>query len=314
MNRYSEALEFVHKNSTALFSLDLSDPWNDSANEWSSFQQKHPVYQRITRQVLECIGLREGSRVLEFGCGPGLTSIEVVNRLGVSGALVAMDASPQMVSLAKQNLKGCPGATATVGDARLPLFGPCAFSQNTRHQFDVVLVLFAFHEMTDQSSASDLIASWAQAYLRPDGRAVVVLHNGVLSDIATPPGFPRRWPDPLRDDLEKLCRLAFGPVALKPAPVKLNVSAIKNDLERRGFSVRRTDLAPVGRTMSDRIDMWRVPAILNSLVDLKTVPYKKCQPILEQVGNDVYGKNTMPTTVVILEVAGGSAEETRPSR
>src|SRR5690349_19154631 len=41
-----------------------------------------------------------GERVLEIGCGPGTTAVELAERVGPSGEVVAVDISPAMVAAA----------------------------------------------------------------------------------------------------------------------------------------------------------------------------------------------------------------------
>lgn len=50
------------------------------------------------RQVVDALPLRPGLRVIEIGCGPGATAIEVARRVGPAGHVLAVDRSATATS------------------------------------------------------------------------------------------------------------------------------------------------------------------------------------------------------------------------
>ena len=63
--------------------------WSHGARDWASFVEPH--YQSFYQAVYGRLGITEGTRVLDVGCGPGGAALLASGR----GALVAgLDASP----------------------------------------------------------------------------------------------------------------------------------------------------------------------------------------------------------------------------
>ena len=72
--------------------------------------------------VHEALGARPGERILDAGCGPGFYVSETLERVGPEGAVVGVDASPQMLGLAAKRSEGRPNVSFHEGDvAALPV-------------------------------------------------------------------------------------------------------------------------------------------------------------------------------------------------
>lgn len=69
-----------------------------------------------TRRMLDAARIKPGSRVLDIGTGTGDTALLAAERVGSSGQVIAVDASPAMV---EQSLNNMRGAGATNVDVRL---------------------------------------------------------------------------------------------------------------------------------------------------------------------------------------------------
>jgi tRNA (cmo5U34)-methyltransferase len=140
-------------------------------------------------------------RVLDLGTGTGETARGVLARLPTA-ALVAVDASPEMVALAAEAF---PGADVRVGrlEDDLPA-GP----------FDVVTSALAVHHLPPEGK-QDLFRRVAAA-LAPGGRFVladvVVPEDPDDAVTAMEPGVDR--PDPLADQLGWLTEAGLSPTVV----------------------------------------------------------------------------------------------------
>ncbi|MEA2330954.1 MAG: hypothetical protein QOH58_1092 [Thermoleophilaceae bacterium] len=77
---------------------------------------------RRRKLVHEALGAAPGERVLDAGCGPGFYVAELLDRVGPEGAVVGVDASPQMLALAAKRSEGRPNVAFHEGDvASLPV-------------------------------------------------------------------------------------------------------------------------------------------------------------------------------------------------
>ena len=82
--------------------------WGHRAQDWATYQEASiaPVFDA----VLERTGVREGTRLLDIGCGAGLAAAKA----SALGAVVAgLDASSAMIDIARSRL---PAADFRVGD------------------------------------------------------------------------------------------------------------------------------------------------------------------------------------------------------
>lgn len=91
----------------------------------------------LADRLVDLVEVRRGMRALDVGCGPGVLTARLVDRLGAD-RVVALDPSPPFVAAARAR---CPGADVRQGTAeQLP------FDDGS---FDVVLANLVVHFMSD---------------------------------------------------------------------------------------------------------------------------------------------------------------------
>ncbi len=59
----------------------------------------------VRTRTIAMLGLRRGDRVLDVGCGTGLSFSLIRERIGSSGELIGVDLSPHMLSLARERVR-----------------------------------------------------------------------------------------------------------------------------------------------------------------------------------------------------------------
>lgn len=91
----------------------------------------------LADQLVELAGVRRGMRALDVGCGPGVLTSRLVDRLG-AGNVAALDPSPPFVAAARDR---CPGVDVREGRAEDLPFEDGAF--------DLALASLVVHFMTD---------------------------------------------------------------------------------------------------------------------------------------------------------------------
>jgi len=91
----------------------------------------------LADQFVELAGVRPGMRALDVGCGPGILTSRLVDRLGAEH-VVALDPSPSFVAAARER---CPGVDVRQGTAeQLP---------DADGAFDIALANLVVHFMSD---------------------------------------------------------------------------------------------------------------------------------------------------------------------
>jgi arsenite methyltransferase len=116
---------------------------------------------RRRRLVRVALAARPGERVLDVGCGPGFFCAELLEELGSSGAVTGVDASPQMLELARRRCASHDNAEFQEADATsLPVDDA---------GFDGALCVQVLEYVREYPTALGEL----HRALRPGGRAVV---------------------------------------------------------------------------------------------------------------------------------------------
>ena len=80
-----------------------------------AYQKRDMIRRR--RHVREALAAAPGERIVDVGCGPGYYVRELLDEVGPSGSLVAVDASPDMLALARARCTGYDNVTFLDGQA-----------------------------------------------------------------------------------------------------------------------------------------------------------------------------------------------------
>ena len=116
---------------------------------------------RRRRHVRDALAAAEGERILDIGCGPGFYVRELLDVVGPTGSIVGVDASPDMLGLARQRCEGHGNVVFLDGNATaLPV---------DDGDFDAALCVQVMEYVPDPSAA---LAEIHRA-LRPGGRALI---------------------------------------------------------------------------------------------------------------------------------------------
>ncbi|HYC12539.1 MAG TPA: class I SAM-dependent methyltransferase [Nitrososphaerales archaeon] len=78
--------------------------WEESARDYDRFENKWHYYSRVAHGLVQPLGIRRDSRVLELASGTGACTM-LLSRLCVEGQVVCVERSSKMVRIAGQNLR-----------------------------------------------------------------------------------------------------------------------------------------------------------------------------------------------------------------
>ena len=95
-----------------------NDAWQveATARHYKTFTEKTTMYQELSRFMVSLAGIEPGMRVLDLGCGTGITTEFVLQALGDSGHVYALDISEPMLAVAKAQV-GAENVTFLQADA-----------------------------------------------------------------------------------------------------------------------------------------------------------------------------------------------------
>jgi ubiquinone/menaquinone biosynthesis C-methylase UbiE len=140
----------------------MSDLIREEFSRQAAVMATAPAFneERTLRRICAALGTAPVGRVLEVACGPGIVA-EAIAPLATE--LVCIDATPQMLSLARDRLAKSGQSNVTFREAfaeALPFDGGT---------FDVIVTRLSFHHFNDIQT----VLGEFRRVLRPQGRLVV---------------------------------------------------------------------------------------------------------------------------------------------
>lgn len=219
--------------------------WNgDDVRHWVTHIDRYEAASaRFDPWLLGAAGISATDRVLDVGCGAGISS-SAAARAAVDGHVVGLDLSAPLLDLARRRTQaaGLTNATFLQGDAQVHPFEPAAF--------DVVLSRFGVMFFGDPSAAFANIAT----AVRPGGRLAMLAWQGLDRN---------EWLGILFDTLAAGRRLPVPPVGA-PGPFGLaDPDTVRRILEGAGFE--RVDFADVREPETVGSDVDDAYAFITSL-------------------------------------------------
>lgn len=136
--------------------------YSDRAPRYDDEIRKHPVLSSIREEVVEEVHLKKGSRILDLGCGSGITAFAIRSRFS-EGGIIGVDIADQMVRVAKKRAESTAcSAEFLIGDIeRIP------FKDST---FDYVLCINVIRYLRSLNT----VLSEIHRVLSCKGRVVIV--------------------------------------------------------------------------------------------------------------------------------------------
>ena len=169
---------------------------------WYDSVSAEPVY-RVGREcAIPALHLREGSRVLDIGCGTGLNFPLLLAAVGPHGQVVGVDRSREMLKVARRKTIHAPPGNVSLVEADAEQLDHDALGLNAPGApFDAVLFTYSLSLMSKWDEAWER----ATSLVRPGGRAGIV-------DMEPPHGWAR-----LLDPAARLaCLLAGADINARP--------------------------------------------------------------------------------------------------
>ncbi|MDQ3628526.1 MAG: methyltransferase domain-containing protein [Actinomycetota bacterium] len=152
-----------------------------SAN-WYDVISAEPVYRAGRQRAIPALGLTEGNRVLDVGCGTGLNFPLLLEAVGASGQVVGVDRSAAMLEVARRKTLRRPPGNVVLVDLDAEHLDASAIPGSDGHTgpFDAALFTYSLSLMSDWENA------WrrASSLVRPGGRLAIV-------DMEPPHGWAR---------------------------------------------------------------------------------------------------------------------------
>lgn len=154
----------------------IAQPYGAAAPLYDVLSGERPIYRPGRAAGIRALRLRPGDTVLDVGCGTGLSFPLLCDAVGPTGHVVGMDASPQMLAVARRQAGRLTSRitllTADASNALEP-----AWEVLERHRPDALLFVYSL----------SLMHPWRQAYDNATARASGSARVAVV-DMAAPEG------------------------------------------------------------------------------------------------------------------------------
>jgi SAM-dependent methyltransferase len=138
----------------------------------------------VRRQALRC-GIGPGMRLLDLGCGPGVTTAILHDLIQPGGSILGLDGSPERIARAKELYRKRAGMEFAVHDIRMPL--------NGFGQFDAVWVRFVLEYYRRESP--EILRNAAESLHRGGFLYLMDLDHNCLSHYELPPAAAKILPE-----------------------------------------------------------------------------------------------------------------------
>jgi ubiquinone/menaquinone biosynthesis C-methylase UbiE len=179
-----------------------------------TYDQSTQAYQTFRHEIVAGLPLRPGDVVVDVGCGTGLCFPLLQDRIGPTGRIIGVDASPEMVALARARV-------ATEGWDNVTLVESAVEEVYLPAEADAALFCAVHDVMRSPAALRNVLAwlrpgghvaagggKWAAPWLVPLNLQIMALHRPYVTSFE---GFDRPWSF-LVDLVEEfaLSELAFG--------------------------------------------------------------------------------------------------------
>ena len=215
--------------------------------QWFEHEQRHP--RQAVIQALDSLGLENGDRVADIGCGPGVHLAHIYQRVAPDGEVVGIDTNPERLAIASEMMSD----SVERGSIRL-VEGDVHDLDAGLGRFDLVWMSLVLHH---EAIPAEVVGG-LKSIVVPDGRIAVMDGDDAAS-------FPfLRWPP----DFELTVRRAVARAALERGGERNNpgrrytarnfISIFRNaglaDIQLRAYSDLQQ--APLDAASTQEIRDW----------------------------------------------------------
>ena len=100
------------------FKAAVEKNFDQSADAYDHFEERHHLFETLTKRQLELIAPSRPERILDVGCGTGISTLALHQSMaGQSPNIYAIDISERMLQRARERCKSLPGVYFIQGDA-----------------------------------------------------------------------------------------------------------------------------------------------------------------------------------------------------
>ena len=232
----------------------------------------HRIYSRAGRETLLEAGLKDGMRVADFGCGPGVMTRMLASEVGSSGSVTGIDLHEAQLEQARQlcAMDGLVNTEFVAADA--------CVTGLPRNRFDLVYCRFLLLHLVDPASC--LQEMWR--VLKPGG--ILVVEDGDLASACSVP--------PTALD-------AFGELFSRLGPIRGVDYSLANRLWHLVADAGFSDISLKVHQPSDRAGLsglllkWSVEEAGSAFIEAGLITFEQLQRTIIEMERVVSDRNVL---------------------
>lgn len=76
-----------------------------TVKKYEYYATKYPMYKKTSKFLVKIANIKKGMIIVDLACGTGITTREILKKLGTSGKVIGIDSSKEMLNVAKKKNK-----------------------------------------------------------------------------------------------------------------------------------------------------------------------------------------------------------------
>lgn len=142
----------------------------------------------LTSWIFDHLSIAPGSRILELCCGTGGQTLKLIDLVGPSGEIVAMDASPDALDVLRSRIAPSDATRVSLLKGNIDSIGAVLSAHGIRRGFDMVFCAYGLYYSRD----AEVTLREARDLLNDGGRIVIIgpfgPNNGPLFELLVQSG------------------------------------------------------------------------------------------------------------------------------
>lgn len=277
--KYTEALQAI-KERSVLVGSHSPCLWDLSVQEWSDFVSNSNSYLNNMDLLISLAAIKDGDKILEVGCGTGELARKVIG-IGKEIDFYIVDKSPEMIEFCNKTIdKRIKMRVFDVTDSQIDT----EFHLGKGNSFDKIISHLTFPIPEEPIENFRSLIEFINKYLKRGGRFLLSIHNTAIKvegdNYKPKEDFLRRA---IRDNLEEM--------GLKKIYRQINREEYTADTfdhlfcKSYGYKKVLEKNERHSFTMTERLSMWKVPAVLNTLLNYQDLPEDKKLELFSRLSN-----------------------------
>lgn len=232
-----------------------------TAKKYDNYAASYPMYRKTSQFLVKTANIRKGMTIVDLACGTGVTTHEILKKLGSSGKIIDIDFSGEMLNIAKKRNKQKNISFIQSSAEKIDML--------TKESIDLVLCNSAFWQMD-----MDKTLRCIKRILKKDGKFIFNLPNQYYK-------FPKKTRNVLFFPIMQ--EIATKEYGLKPKKRKFKLfdfKSVNKIIKSNSFKISFCKTSAFKQTAKDIYEFYKIPVMTDKA--FPNLDYSERMKILDQ--------------------------------